>query len=128
MPPNTEEDRVRGLSPYDFKRLSQELGIQGNKSSFATGQATVTTHGTAVQLSGSSVPVPDGFGLTVIAKPGNSGTIYLGNSKANAENDTIRFDGLSAGLAVSLKVTDVNLVWVDSSDDGEGVSWIVEQD
>lgn len=103
------------------------LAQKANKSSFITGQATVAHHGTAVQLSTESVPIPDGFQLTVIAKPGNSDTIYIGNSKSNAENAAIRFDGLSPGLAVSLKVTDANLVWVDASSDNDGVSYIVEQ-
>lgn len=97
----------------------------GNKSSFTHGQKDVAVAGTAVQLP--SHPVPDDCQVTVIAKPGNTGTIYLGNSKAKAEGSD-RFDGLSAGLAVSLKITNANLVWVDAAVGGEGVSYIVEQD
>ncbi len=97
----------------------------GNRSSFTTGQKNVTIAGTAEQLP--SVIIPDGFQLTIIAKPANTGTIYFGNSKANAESATNRFDGLSAGLAVSLKVTNANLVWVNASVNGEGISYIVEQ-
>lgn len=96
-----------------------------NKPALTTGQKDVTTAGTAVQLP--DVTVPDGCQLTIIAKPGNTGYIYFGNSKANAESSTNRFDSLSAGLAVSLKVTNANLVWIDASVSGEGVSWIVEQ-
>lgn len=95
------------------------------KPAWTHGQKNVTTAGTAVQLP--SVSVPNGFQLTIIAKTGNTGYIYLGKSKALAESATDRFDGLSAGLAVSLKITNANLVWVNSSVNGEGVSYLVEQ-
>lgn len=102
-------------------------GVSLQKVTWVSGQLDVTSDGTAEQLA-SDVAVPVGCQLTIIAKPGNTGTIYLGNSKANAESTSVRFDGLSAGLAVSLKVNNANLVWVDASVAGEGVSYIVEQD
>ncbi len=89
------------------------------------GQKNVTSAGTAEQLP--DVTVPDGCQLTIIAKPGNAGTIYLGKSKADAESVTNRFDGLVAGLAASLKIDNANKVWVNASDDGDGVSYLVEQ-
>jgi len=97
----------------------------GNRTSITTGQRDVPAAGTAEQLP--SVTIPEGFQLTIIAKPANTGTIYFGNSKANAESATARFDGLSAGLAVSLEITNANLVWVNASVNGEGISYIVEQ-
>ena len=97
-----------------------------NKTTFTTGQQNVTTAGTAEQLP--DVAVPDGCQLTILAKPGNAGRIYLGNSKANAESSSNRFDRLDAGIALSLKVTNANKVWVDASVSGEGISYIVEQD
>ena len=101
------------------------IGVVPNKEAFITRQKTVTTAGTAVKLA-SSIPIPDGFGLTIIAKPGNTGTIYIGRTKGDAEGSQT-FNGLSAGLAVSLKVTNTDLVWVNGDTDGDGVSWIVEQ-
>lgn len=97
-----------------------------NKESFISGQKDVATAGIAAQLTTSSIPVPDGFELTVIAKPANTGYIYFGRTKGDAEGAS-KFDGLTGGLAVSLKVRNVNAVWVNSSVDSEGVSWIVEQ-
>ena len=102
------------------------VGIVPNKGTFLTGEATVATARTAVQLTTSSIPVQDGYQLTVIAKPGNSGTIYIGRTKSDAEGAQ-KFDGLAAALAVSLKVNNVNLVWVNSDTANDGVSWIVEQ-
>ena len=106
-----------------------ELGLAPvipNKESFITGQRTVTTAGEAVQLITASIPISDGFALTVIAKPANTGYIYIGRTKGDAEGAS-KFDGLSAGLAHSLKVKNVNSAWVNSSVNGEGVSWYVEQ-
>lgn len=102
-----------------------------NKSAFTTGQKDVTygednpANHTAEQLP--DVEVPDGCQLTILAKPGNTDYIYLGNSKANAESSTNRFDKLEAGLAVSLKITNANKVWIDAGVSGEGISYIVEQ-
>lgn len=74
------------------------------------------------------VTVPDGFYVTVIAKPGNGDAIiYLGRSKAEVESTTDRFDGLAASLAHALRVTNANLIWVDTDTDGAGASWSVEQ-
>lgn len=102
------------------------IPVVPNRSSFLTGQRTVTTAGTAEQLSTSVYHIPNGFQVTIIAWPTNTGYIYIGNSKSSAEG-AMSFNGLSAGLAVSLKITDISLVWVTSTVDGEGVSWIVEQ-
>lgn len=101
--------------------------IIGNKSAWIHGQQDVASAGTAEQLSTTSVPVPDGCQVTILAKPGNTGTIYAGKSKADCEDTAKRVDGLAAGLAMSLEVTDVNLAWVDAAVSGEGVSWFVEQ-
>lgn len=96
-----------------------------NKATFATGQKDVTTAGTPEQLD--DFPVPDGFQATIIARTGNTGYIYVGRTKADCANNKRRFDGLSAGLAVSLRIKNLSKVWVNASVDGDGVSWIVEQ-
>lgn len=96
-----------------------------NKSSLTTGQKDVTVAGTAEQLP--DVGVPSGYKAIILAKPGNTGYIYLGSSKANAESLTDRFDRLEAGDSVPLQITNLNLVWVDASVSGEGISYVVEQ-
>lgn len=97
-----------------------------NKPNVITGQKDVTAAGSPEQLD--DLAIPDGFGVTIIAKTGNTGYIYLGATEADCASSSSRFDGLSAGLAVSLKIENLNKVWVDASVNGEGVSWIVEQD
>ncbi|GAI50527.1 unnamed protein product [marine sediment metagenome] len=96
-----------------------------NKPTFATGQKDVAAAGTPEQLD--DFPIPDGFKLTVIARTGNTGYIYLGSTKGDCANNKRRFDGLEAGVAVSLRVKNASAVWVDANVDDEGVSWIVER-
>ena len=98
-----------------------------NRDSFSTGVKTVTSAGTAEQLSSTSVPVPDGFKIILVALPGNTGDIYFGNSQTNAQSTSARFDKLEAGDSIALQLTNLNLIWIDSSVDGEGASWYVEQ-
>ncbi|MBA7608864.1 hypothetical protein ES703_16048 [subsurface metagenome] len=121
--------------PPELESINSRLDVLiaalvANKPTFATGQKDVTTAGEPEQLD--DLPIADGFKLTVIAKTGNTGYIYLGKNKSDCANNRRRFDGLSAGLAVSLRVKNANAVCVDSSVQGttaapEGVSWIVEQ-
>lgn len=98
---------------------------RANRSSFATGQKDITSDGTAEQLD--NVSIPAGYRAILVAKPGNTGYVYLGNSKANAESSSVRFDRLGAGDSIPLQITNLNLVWVDVSVAGEGISWFVEQ-
>lgn len=95
-----------------------------NRASFIVFQKTVTTAGTAVQLTAQAIP--DGFKAVVKAKAGNTGTIEIGNSQANAQDAAIAFK-LAAGQAVSLAVTNTSLIWIDATVDGEGVEVIVER-
>ncbi len=113
------------LAPLADRLDALIAGLVENLPAFQTGQKDVATAGTPEKLD--DFPIPDGFKLTVIAKTGNTGYIYLGKDKGDCANSGRRFDGLGAGLAVSLRVKDANAVWVDASVSGEGVSWIVEQ-
>jgi hypothetical protein len=96
-----------------------------NRPALAMGQKNVPTAGTAVRLP--NIQIPNGFKAVIMAKPGNTGYIYLGTSKAGAEDTSTRFDRLEPGDSISLQITTLELVWVDASADGDGVSWIVEQ-
>ena len=100
--------------------------VPGNTTVFKTGQKSVVTTGQPVCLAATSILVPAGSKLTVIAKPGNTGIIYFANTQALCIAGTY-FDALSAGLAHSFNVQDVQNIWIDASVSGEGVSWYVEQ-
>ncbi len=128
--PDWVDNLLNSLDKLTSALAHLNLGIAGavpNKKSFITGQRTVDTAGTAVQLTTTPIQVSDGFSLTVIAKPANTGYIYVGREKTDAEGSQA-FNGLSAGLAISLKIDRADKVWVTSSVAGEGVSWVVERD
>lgn len=101
----------------------EDIPSSTNKDSFTTSSKTVTSHGTAEQLP--SISVPDGFKLVIKADPDNTGNIYTGNTKANAE---LHYFTLQANESVELGVTDADASWIDSAVDGEGVEIIVEQE
>jgi len=110
---------------YLAQIAAKEIGVLANKPALMTGQKNVTTAGTAVRLP--DVVIPDGFKVVVMAKPTNTGYIYLGASKVAAEDSSTYFNRLEAGDSITLQITTLKLVFINSSVDGEGITWIVEQ-
>ncbi|MDD4984409.1 MAG: hypothetical protein PHQ43_01270 [Dehalococcoidales bacterium] len=93
-----------------------------NKPAWTNATKTVAAAGTAEQLP--DLEVPDGFALAILALSTNTGYIYFGNSKANTETHINR---VSADFGITLNVNNTNLVWIDSSVNGEGVVYFFEQ-
>jgi len=104
---------------------AKEIGILANKGALIIGQKNVTTAGTAEQLP--DIWIPDGFKVILLAKPENTGYIYLGASKVQAEDSSTRFSRLEAGDSIPLQITTLKLIWEDVSVSGEGITYIVEQ-
>lgn len=102
------------------------LSEHRNFPTFITGQKNIDAASTGYQLPG--IPVPTGASVTIIAHPANTGTIYISASKIEAETASVRFDGLSAGLAVSLRVSNLSSVWVSGDTANDGISYIVERE
>lgn len=94
------------------------IQIAGN-STYADGSKNVTTAGTRVQLSNSSVPCKKVY---IQALTGNGGVIYVGGSTIAAGRGTALF----ATSSIELTVSDLNLVYLDASVSGEGVSYSYE--
>lgn len=94
-----------------------------NSTTFATGQTPVPTPGTAENLAPQAIA--DGDAVVITALPGNSGTVWIGNSQANAHDHTVAYP-LIPGTFLRLFITNTNLVWVDADNAGEGVAWAVE--
>lgn len=85
----------------------------------AGGNKDVTTAGTRVQLSTTSVPCID---LIIQAKRGNTGRIYVGGAAvANTDTNGIY---IGAGMSMSLSVSNLNQVYLDSSVNAEGVTFL----
>lgn len=99
----------------------EDIATSTNKPTFYTNTKSTTTASTAVQCP--TKDVPSGYPVVVKAKRANTGYIYPGESKAQAEAHNVE---LSSKESVSLQVTNVNAIWIDSSVDAEGVEIIVE--
>jgi hypothetical protein len=81
------------------------------------GRNLVTTAGTRVQLASSTVLNT----ITIKALTTNVGVIYVGDSTVSSTNGY----QLSAKETVTIAVTNANLVYLDASISGEGVTWII---
>lgn len=82
-------------------------------TSIGSFRKTVTTAGTRVQLDSNACT-----SCTIKALIANAGKIYPGNVAVSSSNG---FE-LSAGESISLDITNTNLVYIDSSVNGDGVS------
>lgn len=80
------------------------------------GKTTVTTAGTRVTLAASQAVKS----VTVKALAANTGTIYVGNGSVASTNGF----QLAAGDTISLDISNLNTVNLDSSVNGEGVTYL----
>lgn len=85
------------------------------------GVKSVTTAGTAVQLSSSSIPCRM---VEVQARAGNTGKIAVGASTVVATAGSERGIILQPGQSASFRVKDVSTLYLDASVSGEGVSYV----
>lgn len=81
------------------------------------GSRTVTTAGTRVQLSTTSVPCID---LIVQAVFGITGRIYVGGPNVSSTAGVY----LSAGQSLPINTDNLNKVWLDSTVNAEGVTYV----
>jgi len=89
------------------------------------GQVNVTVAGTPVQLP--DIVIPDGFKAIILAKPGNTGFIYLGTSQVQAQDATSYFDRLGAADSITFQITNLELLWINANIAGDGITYSVEQ-
>ena len=101
------------------------MGRSFNTNSFVTGQQNVTTSGTPVQLT--NLVIQPGILVIIKAKNGNTGTITIGNSSANALNTGTIFFALAAGQSVLIQLQNLNRIWIDSTVSGNGIEYLFEQ-
>lgn len=87
-------------------------------TTFYHGQKTVTTAGTEVALAPSQ-PLMEGI-ITIKALHANTGWIYIGKDPVTSSTGFV----LDAGERITLTTDNVADVFIDSSVNGEGVSWI----
>lgn len=87
---------------------------EGGNTTILSGSQTVATAGTPVQLIVASTAAR---GVVVQADPTNTGNILVGNVTSQ---DVVLFPGDS----VSLDIDDLNKVYIDSTVNGEGASYL----
>ncbi|MFE7082565.1 hypothetical protein [Priestia megaterium] len=93
------------------------LGDPRAGSSSLSGKVkAVTTAGTKAQLD--DIPCRE---VTVIAKKGNTGSIYVGGSDVSS---TVFGVELKANEAFTFPVNNANLIYINASVSGEGVSYV----
>ena len=104
-----------------------DLGIDDNgnfkvgqiilPSTIYNGQKTVTTAGTRVVLATTQTLVS---GVTIKALSTNTGIIYVGNSTVSSSNGF----RLSASAEIFIEIDNLATIYIDSSVNGEGISYI----
>ena len=88
--------------------------------SIGDGRQVVTTAGTRVQLSTTSVRVKS---VAVTAETDNTGVITVGGSTVVAALATRRGTPLAAGATISLDINDLAKVYLDTTVNGDGVTY-----
>lgn len=102
------------------------LGGVKNPENFRVGVVRISAPGTAQNLE--DVSVPHKYHVVIKAFRANLGSAYVGTTKADAEGHADTSYPLWANEAIELEVDNLQVIWVDADNDGEGVVWIVEQE
>lgn len=84
------------------------------------GRQVVTTAGTRVQLSTTQTSVLE---VTITAETDNTGYIVVGGATVVASLSTRRGTPLSAGDSYTVAVNDLSDVYIDSTVNGDGVTY-----
>lgn len=108
------------LSKLRGSDYEQIVSAQNNIEAVSEGSATVTTAATRVQLSTVSCVKVD-----IQAKLGNTGIIVVGGSGVVASSGTRKGIALNAGDSYLVEVRNLNLLWIDSTVSGEGITYTV---
>lgn len=90
-------------------------------SGLSVGRQTVTTAGTAVQLSTSTSRI---VAVMIQAETDNTGYIVVGDSTVVAALATRKGIALAAGDSVTLDVSQLSTVYIDSTVNTDGVTYI----
>ena len=96
-------------------------GIGAAFGKIVSGTTTVTTAGTAVQLTATSTPIP---GVWLSGDTGNSDLIVVGDSNVVATAGSQQGIVLIPGnQSIFLAINNLNLLWVDSISNGDELAW-----
>ena len=85
-----------------------------------SGNATVTTAGTPVQLASVATPA---LRLDITANPGNTDVIVVGGSGVVGPLSGRKGVPLEPSATYTLTTSDLSLIWIDSAHNGDGVTY-----
>lgn len=105
---------VQLLKEINNKTTASGGSTDTTPTTYGSGQATVTTAGTQVQLASNGCK-----SVTVKAKTTNTGNIFVGDLSVDSSTGFI----LSAGESLSLDISNTDKLWIDSSIDAQGISF-----
>jgi len=120
-------DILNAVFNRDANKLKVETDLQINEDGSVPvelkgsnvinhGIVNVTTAGTRVQLP--NLPCRE---VTIIAKRTNTGYIYVGGSNVSSTSYGVE---LAAKDSITLVVNNANLIWIDASVSGEGITYV----
>lgn len=116
--------RLRLDASHYLKTAPQSSPHPANRSSFVADSMDVAIAGTGERMP--ALVIPDGFQVTIKAKHTNGAAlIYLATTKLRSETAGERFT-LRANESKGLKITNLNLVWINTSVNAKGVEYSVE--
>ena len=108
----------------ELRDLLNDLSIGQTNKNGASAHGQDTDDGTGSTLNGgTSLTIPENFGVRVKALTNNAGPVYVG---ASGVDDTTGFQ-LTPNSGVVLYVKDISSISIYAPNSGDGVSWIVEQ-
>lgn len=90
---------------------------------FGVGRQTVTSAGTAVQLSTTSVPCKE---VLVQAETDNTNPVTVGDANVVGALATRKGIALSAGSVVTIECTNLNQIYIDAVTNTEGVTYFYQ--
>lgn len=94
--------------------------LENPANTLGDGRKTVATTGTELQLTSTPTRIRS---LIITAETDNTGVIVVGGSTVVADLATRRGTPLNAGESVSLDVDDLSKVWIDTTVNGDGVTF-----
>lgn len=97
------------------------FAYDGLSTTMDSGRAIVTTAGTAVQISTSATACQK---IIITAETDNTGTIVVGGPSVVASQSTRQGVPLAPGNSVTLLVNSLDKVWLDSTVNGDGVTYV----
>ena len=109
------QDRQGNYQKYNSDG-STPVTVVGSLANITGALVSVTTAGTRVQLP--DVPCRE---ITIIAKRANTGYIYVGGSDVASTKYGAE---LSSKDSITLAVANANQVYINSSVNGEGISYV----